>query len=92
MIKIREKELLFVVINFITFFAWAAHILDVGAIRALSEFTPSVPTISEGIAYIYYSEGSLCIAMVGVICLFVDLWWIWRLVKQYRKQYWRDNL
>jgi hypothetical protein len=90
-IKIREKDILFITINTVMFFSFISYVTMSWA--ALFVATPSpLPTVAEGYAYMCYVFSNACIIIAAFIVLFVDLWWIYRLIRDVQKGYWRENL
>jgi hypothetical protein len=91
MIKIREKDVLFIAINVVLFLGFFSYTTMSWA--TLFAATPSpVPTIAEGYAYVCYILSKTSIIIAGMIVLFVDIWWLYRDIRKYQKGYWRENL
>ena len=91
MITIREKDLLFIVVNTVMFLGFFSY--STMSWAALFVATPSpVPTVAEGYAYVCYILSKTSITIAGLIVLFVDIWWIYRVIRDVQKGYWKENL
>jgi len=50
------------------------------------------PTYYEGFVYLMWTFSGVAISIAGVITLVIDLWWAYRIVRDYQRGYWRENL
>jgi hypothetical protein len=94
MIRISEKDLLFIIVNLIGFMAWASYLcLDFIAMIAqvMAAADPQYANIEVGFALVR-ATGYTCMVSLGLTVLGCDLWWAYRMWKRWCKSYWRENL
>jgi hypothetical protein len=95
MIKIREKDLLFCVVNIIGFLGFCAWflmdymmVIGIGGLENIQGFTE----ITMAAILIRGAAALFMILLWWVVCM-VDIWWLYRIVsKWYWNSYRRDNL
>lgn len=94
MIKITEKDLLFVIINISFFFTGMAYVCTdfiAGLAQVMAAADPQYATIEGGLSLIR-AFAYFIVAMVGCLVFACDMWWIIRLVREERTKYYRKNL
>jgi len=94
MIKISEKDFLFILINVVGFMAWVSYqFLDFVASQAqiMAAADPQYATVEVGFAMLRMTS-YLFMVMIGAVCISCDLWWGYRLWRIERQAYWRENL
>ena len=94
MIKITEKDLLFLIINITFFFTGIAYICTdfiAGLAQVMAAADSQYATIEVGLALLRAFAYAI-IVVVGFLVLACDTWWVIRLVKEERKKYYRKNL
>lgn len=94
MIKITEKQLLFFVINIM---AWLSvffyMLLDFIAALTMIMITndPQYAVVELGV-YLIRGAAGILFGCEMVIVVLMDCWMVSKAIREYREQYWRENL
>jgi hypothetical protein len=92
MIRIRDKDVLLILINFIGFTELLVYyIFNIFATAAIVASGEVAPMQQSGLV-VLYSFGVVLVALIGFFVIIADLWWLLVELKDWKKQYRRDNL
>jgi hypothetical protein len=92
-VKIKEKDILFIAVNLVMFFSFYSYFfMQQAAIALLPTIQQDFPTCLEGMVYIFYTFSEILMVIAGMLTLLIDIWWAYRVIQEYRKGYWKENL
>ena len=94
MLRFSEKDVLFITINTISFLSFAMYLfLDFIAVMAqvMASADSQYANIEVGFAMIRVAAYCMIVG-IGMITALCDCWFVYRCIKKWRAEYWRDNL
>ena len=94
MIKISEKDLLFIIINLISFMSLVVYMfLDfiAGLAQVMAAADPQYVSIEVGFSLLRVIAYALMV-VIALLTLSCDMWFGYRCWKQGCAEYWRENL
>ena len=94
MIKIRDKDVLYLTINFVFFLCGLSFMFLDTLFVTLFQIAVADPDYTEltSVVYIMHELGKTIFITAGVIVVIADVFWIFRVAKQGYREYRRDNL